>query len=181
MTFTVCFHGAESTGKSVLAQQLSRELGLPWVPEYGRAYCEERGTELTMDDLLAIAEGQAAATRAALSEQSPLLILDTDQLMTAAWAEMLFGHVPNALLSYPRADLYLRFAADVPWVADGTRFFGEDVERRRFADIAEGILNKALVRWIPVDGSWDDRAETVRKILRNAPALPTPWEPAEGS
>jgi nicotinamide riboside kinase len=94
---------------------------------------------------------------------------------------MLFGYVPNALLSYPRADLYLRFAADVPWVADGTRFFGEDAERRRFADIAEGILNKALVRWIPVDGSWDDRAETVRKILRNAPALPTPWEPAEGS
>ncbi|MFM5949399.1 MAG: AAA family ATPase, partial [Novosphingobium sp.] len=32
----ICFHGAESTGKSVLAETLGRELGLPWVPEYGR-------------------------------------------------------------------------------------------------------------------------------------------------
>ena len=52
MTFTVCFHGAESTGKSVLAERLSREQGLPWVPEYGRTYAEEHGTDFTMADLL---------------------------------------------------------------------------------------------------------------------------------
>ena len=33
----ICFHGAESTGKSVLAMKLNRELGVPWVPEFGRA------------------------------------------------------------------------------------------------------------------------------------------------
>lgn len=102
MTFTVCFHGAESTGKSVLAERLSRELRIPWVPEYGRTYAEEHGTDFAMGDLLAIAEGQAAITRAALAEQPPLLILDTDQLMTAAWAAMLFGEVPDALLAIPR-------------------------------------------------------------------------------
>ena len=64
MTFRLCFHGAESTGKSVLADKLSQELGVPWVPEYGRTYCEERGTDLVMDDLLAIAEGQQAAVDA---------------------------------------------------------------------------------------------------------------------
>jgi nicotinamide riboside kinase len=32
----VCFHGAESTGKSVLAGKLARELGCPLVGEYGR-------------------------------------------------------------------------------------------------------------------------------------------------
>jgi nicotinamide riboside kinase len=83
---TVCFHGAESTGKSVLADKLSRELGATWVPEYGRTYCEERGTDLDMADLLAIAEGQAAAVEAAMAPRPRLLILDTDQLMTAAWA-----------------------------------------------------------------------------------------------
>ena len=61
---TVCFHGAESTGKSVLANKLSREMGATWVPEYGRTYCEERGTDLDMADLLAIAEGQAVAAQA---------------------------------------------------------------------------------------------------------------------
>ena len=183
MTYTVCFHGAESTGKSVLAEQLSRELGLPWVPEYGRTYCEERGTDLTMDDLLAIAEGQAAATRAALAHRPAMLILDTDQLMTAAWAEMLFGEVPSALLSYPRADLYLRFAADVPWVADGTRFFGEDAQRRHFAELAQDILERTGVRWLPVEGTWEERTRTVGNILREGPLAPGPgsWSAAIGS
>lgn len=169
MTFTVCFHGAESTGKSVLAEQLSREFAIPWVPEYGRAYCEERGTDLTMADLLAIAEGQAEHTRAALAQHPPILILDTDQLMTAAWAEMLFGEVPAALLAYPKADLYLQFAADVPWVADGTRFFGTQAERMRFAGLAQDVLLQTGVRWLPVTGTWEDRARTVGNILRQGP------------
>jgi NadR type nicotinamide-nucleotide adenylyltransferase len=174
VTYTVCFHGAESTGKSVLAEQLSRELGVPWVPEYGRIYCEERGTDLTMDDLLAIAEGQAAATRAALAPRPALLILDTDQLMTAAWAEMLFGEVPDTLLSYPRADLYLRFAADVPWVADGTRFFGADAQREQFADLAQSVLERTGVRWLPVEGTWEERGRIVGNILREGPFAPGP-------
>lgn len=134
---TVCFHGAESTGKSVLADKLSRELGATWVPEYGRTYCEERGTDLAMADLLAIAEGQDLAVEAARSGNPRLL---TDQLMTAAWAEMLFGEVPHALMSYPKADLYLLFAPDVPWIDDGTRFFGKGPLRSRFAALAPHLL-----------------------------------------
>lgn len=183
MTYTVCFHGAESTGKSVLAEQLSRELGLPWVPEYGRTYCEEKGTDLTMADLLAIADGHAAATRAALAERPPLLVLDTDQLMTAAWAEMLFGQVPAALVTYPKADLYLHFAADVPWVADGTRFFGTDPERQRFGDLAQDMLVRTGVHWQPIGGSWEERFHTVGNILRDGPLEPGPgsWSTSAGS
>lgn len=162
---TVCLHGAESTGKSVLADRLSRELGLPWVPEYGRTYCEERGTDLTMDDLLAIAEGQHAAVEAALLAQPPVLLLDTDQLMTAAWAQMLFGHVPDALLAYPKADLYLLFEADVPWVDDGTRFFGKSPLRTRFAALAEEMLLRAEVPWRRVAGSWAEREAQVRGVI----------------
>jgi NadR type nicotinamide-nucleotide adenylyltransferase len=187
MTFTVCFHGAESTGKSVLAEQLSRELGLPWVPEYGRTYCEERGPELTMAltmaDLLAIAAGQATATRAALAKEPAILILDTDQLMTAAWAQMLFGEVPDALLSYPKADLYLCFAADVPWIADGTRLFGADPERQKFAELAEEMLVRSGVRRLPVGGTWDERARTSGNILRQGLLAPDPgsWSTLAGS
>lgn len=162
---TVCFHGAESTGKSVLAAQLSRELGCPWVPEYGRTYCEERGTDLAMDDLLAIAEGQQAAVTAAMVGNPPLVILDTDQLMTAAWAQMLFGAVPDALLGYPQADLYLLFEPDVPWVADGTRFFGSAAERARFAATAEAMLVRAGARFHRISGDWSERAARVRAAI----------------
>ncbi|MCC6926218.1 ATP-binding protein [Novosphingobium sp.] len=161
----ICFHGAESTGKSVMADKLSRELGATWVPEYGRTYCEERGTDLAMADLLAIAEGQDMAVRAALAGQPRLLLLDTDQLMTAAWAEMLFGEVPAALMGYPKADLYLLFSADVPWVDDGTRFFGKSPLRARFAALAEDMLVRAGVPWRRITGSWCEREQQVRAVI----------------
>lgn len=162
---TVCFHGTESTGKSVLADKLSHELGATCVPEYGRTYCEVCGTDLDMADLLAIAEGQAAAVEVAKASQPRLLILDTDQLMTAAWAEILFDEVPGTLLDYPKADLYLLFAADVPWIDDGTRFFGKAPLRNKFAGLAEDMLIRAGVPYSRITGSWAEREAQVRKVL----------------
>ena len=162
----LCFHGAESTGKSVLAARLAQDLGALWVPEFGRTYCEERGTDLSLDDLLAIAEGQESANRAAIAAGPELLIQDTDQLMTAAWAEMLFGTVPPSLLAYPKADLYLLFSADVPWVDDGTRFFGKGPLRTRFAALAEDMLLRAEVPWRRIGGTWQEREAQVRAIIR---------------
>ena len=165
---TICLHGAESTGKSVLAARL----GLPWVPEYGRTYCEERGTDLTMADLLTIAEGQAEENRKAMASAPPVLLLDTDQLMTAAWAAMLFGEVPDVLMGYPKADHYLLFSPDVPWRDDGTRFFGTDEARARFAALAEEMLVRAGVPFTRIGGSWDEREAQVRaEIERLIPSL----------
>lgn len=161
----ICFHGAESTGKSVLAARLSAELGCPWVPEYGRQYAEQHGTEFTMADLLTIAEGQNQAMQAQAACNPPLLILDTDPLMTAAWAEMLFGTVPDELLRYDKADLYLLFETDVPWVADGTRFFGGAQARAEFAALAEAMLVRAGVRFERIAGSWEDRETLVRGTI----------------
>ncbi|MYL97606.1 AAA family ATPase [Novosphingobium sp. FGD1] len=154
---TVCLHGAESTGKSVLCERFLVERGWPFVPEYGRFYCEENGTDLAMEDLLVIAEGQARANRHAMAGDPPVLLLDTDQLMTAAWAQMLFDEVPPRLLAYPKADLYLLFEPDVPWREDGTRFFGEDQPRARFAALSEEMLLRAGVPFVRITGSWDER------------------------
>lgn len=165
---TVCFHGAESTGKSVLAEQLHRTRGWVWVPEYGRAYAETHGTAFTLADLLAIAAGQEAARLAAAALDPPVLLLDTDPLMTAAWAEMLFGTAPAELLAYPKADRYLLFAADTPWQADGTRLFGTPESRARFAAVAEAMLVRTGVRWQRVSGDW---AERERQVLAAVQAL----------
>ncbi len=162
----ICFHGAESTGKSMLVQSLSGELGIPWVPEYGREYAESRGTDFTMADLLAIAEGQDAAMHAAAATAPPLLILDTDPLMTAAWAVMLFGDAPEVLFGYEKAELYLLFAPDVPWVDDNTRFFGTPQLRARFAAQAELMLQRAGVPYRTVEGDWAAREAQARAVLQ---------------
>ncbi|HUQ14203.1 MAG TPA: ATP-binding protein [Novosphingobium sp.] len=161
----ICLHGAESTGKSTLAARLAARFGCRWVPEYGREYCETRGIELAMADLLAIAAGQDAAMRAAAAEQPRLLILDTDPLMSAAWAEMLFGEVPGELLAYPKAEHYLLFAPDVPWRADGTRFFGEAGTRARFAGLARQMVERAGVSYTLIEGAWEAREEAAANAI----------------
>lgn len=162
---TICFHGAESTGKSVLAAKLAREFKCPWVPEYGRTYCEVRGTDLHMEDLSEIAEGQAMAIEVAQAGLSPLLIVDTDHLMTAAWAEMLFSEVPPELLGYPQADLYLLFTPDVPWIDDGTRFFGKGPLRSRFAALAEQMLVRSGATYRTISGTWSEREAAARTAI----------------
>lgn len=159
------FHGAESTGKSTLAARLGAELGCPVVPEYGREFAEAHGIDFTMADLLAIAREQDRRIREASAARPPLLLLDTDPLMTAAWAEMLFGDAPEELLGYPKADLYLLFAPDMPWIADGTRFFGSAEERARFAAIAEAVLVRAGVPYRAIGGDWGERERQARAAL----------------
>lgn len=161
----VCFHGAESTGKSVLARKLGAELACPVVPEFGRDYAEVRGTDFAMADLLAIARGQDRLMREAAAAQPRLLLLDTDPLMTAAWAEMLFGSSPDELRDYPKADQYLLFAPDTPWIPDGTRMFGTPAERARFAAIAEDVLVRAGVSYRTVAGDWSEREREVRQAI----------------
>ena len=165
----VCFHGAESTGKSSMAAKLAGE-GVPCVPEYGRDYAETRGTDFAMDDLLAMAAGQDALMKAAAAANPPLLILDTDPLMTAAWAEMLFGEIPDVLFDYEKAEHYLLFAADTPWFADGTRFFGKAPLRSRFAQLAEQVLVQTGVPYRTITGSWAEREDQALAAIESAMA-----------
>ncbi|GAA4817922.1 nicotinamide-nucleotide adenylyltransferase [Sphingosinicella ginsenosidimutans] len=156
---SICLHGVESTGKSVMSDRLARHFGTIWVPEYGRAHCETHGLELTEADLLLIGRAQAAMVEAARPLCDRRLIVDTDALMTAAWCEMLFDRIPEPLLAYPKADLYLLLEPDVEWVDDGTRFFGTPDRRARFAAICRRLLEEAGVTWVSIGGRWEDRFE----------------------
>jgi NadR type nicotinamide-nucleotide adenylyltransferase len=164
----VCFHGAESTGKSTLAKKLSQEFGCPLVAEYGRTYAETIGTNFRMDDLTAIAARQNRMMREACASRPQLIMLDTDPLMTATWAEMMFGHAPNVLMGYDKAELYLLFEPDVPFIEDGTRFFGDENERARFAALAEDMLVRAGVGFVRIGGRWDKREEKARAAITSA-------------
>lgn len=155
---TICLHGPESTGKSTVAPRLADALGGQWVPEYGRSYTEANGTVWTMADLIAIAEGHDAATLAAVAAGPLPVILDTDPLMTEAWAEMLYGRHDAWFDRWDNlADFYLLFDIDLPWVADGTRMFGTPALRQRFFDLSRAILDRRGVRWATVSGEGEAR------------------------
>jgi HTH-type transcriptional repressor of NAD biosynthesis genes len=162
---TICLHGAESTGKSTLAAQLADELGTHWVPEYGRSHCEVYRDPLTRDDLLLIGRAQQAMAQAAARWAGPVLLLDTDALMTAAWTEMLLGERPQELMNAAKADLYLLLEPDLPWVDDGTRFFSDPADRARFAMIVEQVLVDAGVRFERIGGAGDQRLAAARAAI----------------
>ncbi len=156
---SICLHGPESTGKTTLARALADHFDTIWVPEYGRLHCETHGLDLAMDDLLEIGRVQSAMIAAALPWCNRRLIVDTDALMTAAWADMLFGTVPDALTAAPKADLYLLLEPDVAWVDDGTRFFGDTERRAQFAAAGEKMLARAGANYVRIGGSWAERQE----------------------
>lgn len=162
---TVCLHGAESTGKTTLAAALAAATGALTVGEYGRSHCEAHREPLTRDDLLLIGRAQQAMIAAATPWCGPLLIADTDALMTAAWCEMLLGERPQELMDADKCDLYLLLEPDLPWVDDGTRFFADPAERHRFARIVEQVLIDAGVPFARIAGAGPDRLAAARAAL----------------
>jgi NadR type nicotinamide-nucleotide adenylyltransferase len=158
MPRTICLHGPESTGKSTMAPRLARHFDTVFVAEFGRTYCEQYGTDLTMADLVMIAQAQDLKGRAALAGGASPLILDTDPLMSAVWADMMFGRRDPWFDRWDNvADLYLLFDIDLPWEADGTRMFGSLADRRRFFDLSRRELDRRGVRWEPVGGTGSHR------------------------
>ena len=158
MTRHICLHGAESTGKSTLAPRLARALGGVVVPEYGRAYCEEHGTDIEMHDLVVIAQTHEKMTAGAKSRAREWLILDTDPVMTTVWADMMFGRRDPWFDRYAdTADIYLLLDIDLPFVDDGLRVYAKAEERRHFFELCKAELDNRAVRYALIQGEGEAR------------------------
>jgi HTH-type transcriptional repressor of NAD biosynthesis genes len=161
----VCLHGSESTGKSTLAAALASHYHTVAVGEYGRSHCEVYKDELTASDLQLIADAQQAMIDAAAPWAGPLLLIDTDALMTAAWCEMLLGKRPEAMMQCKRADLYLLMEPDIAWIDDGTRFFSDEARRMQFIRIVEQVLIDADVPIVRISGLPEQREALAREAI----------------
>jgi NadR type nicotinamide-nucleotide adenylyltransferase len=161
---TICLHGPESTGKSSMATLLAAHFDCEIVPEYGRAYCEEHGTDSSMHDLVVIGQ-RTAAMDASAQERARRgggshLILDTDPVMTAVWAEMMHGRQDPWFARFDAyADIYLLLDIDLAWVDDGLRFYGQTEDRQHFFDLSRRELEKRNVRWALISGDGEPRFE----------------------
>jgi NadR type nicotinamide-nucleotide adenylyltransferase len=170
---SICLHGPESTGKSSMAPRLARHFDSACIAEFGRTYCERYGTDLNMADLLAIAHGHDRKACDAVARGPYPVILDTDPLMSAVWADMLFGRRDPWFDRWTNtADLYLLFDIDLPWIEDGTRMFGSERDRARFFDLSRRELERRGVRWELVSGAEDQRyLNALAAIRRHAGAV----------
>ncbi|OYY67549.1 AAA family ATPase [Sphingomonas sp. 28-63-12] len=169
----ICLHGPESTGKSTMLAPLAARLSAAIVPEYGRDFAEAHGTDFSMADLVTIARTHDAMTGAAVASGARCVLLDTDPLMTAVWADMLFGRRDPWFDAWQGvADLYLLLDIDLPWIEDGTRMFGSTIARQRFFDLSRAELERRGVAWALVGGQGRDRLDNALAAIAAAGIAP---------
>ncbi|MBK5256119.1 MAG: AAA family ATPase [Vicinamibacteria bacterium] len=176
--------GAESTGKTTLAQRLAEYFKTEWVPEFGREHWERklaaRGVQdpppqWTKDEFLEIAAEQQSRENAAARRANRVLFCDTNAFATGTWHERYQRDRDprvDAIGACDRVDLYLQTGPDVPFVQDGFRD-GELIRNwmdRRFAEqLAVGTAPVARL-----DGPYETRFEralgAVSRLLEEAGA-----------
>ena len=172
----ICLHGPESTGKSTLATRLAAHLHCEVVPEYGRAYCEGHGTDISMAELVHIAQVQADMNAAAAGRARELgaahVLFDTDPLITEVWAQMMFGQsLTEASDAWfagftDYADQYLLLDIDLPFVDDGLRVYAGAAERAHFFALCEAELEARGVAYALVRGEGEARFEAALAAIK---------------
>ena len=161
--------GAESTGKSTLAQALARRYGTLWVPEYLREFVEVNARVPREDDQLGIARTQRVREEAlALDARTTgLLFCDTTPLMTAVYSRIYWGRVPADLLALEAAHDYawtLVAAPDLPWVPDGLQRESEEVRQRVHAQLL-AVLEARRIPFTLLAGDLDARLRQAEAVL----------------
>ena len=170
---TVCLHGPESTGKTTLARALATHFRAVMVPEFGRLYCEIFGNDCDLEDLRAIRSGHDLLAAAGRRKAGNLLILDTDAVMTAVWADILLGSRPADLDTVnDAADFYLLCDIDLPFKADTIRYFPEQSARQTMFEKTRVELELRHLPFFVVRGDGDARlAAAVGAITQRFPEL----------
>lgn len=128
--------GAESTGKTTLAQALAARLAadtgrrVAWVPEVLRTWCEHAGRTPLAHEQASILRAQHDSIAAAATAHD-IVVCDTTGLMTAVYSRLLFDDRSlderAAQLHCRRVSSTLLTAIDLPWVSDGLQRDGPQV------------------------------------------------------
>ena len=165
--------GAESTGKSQLANELAAQMrtsgqSAQAVSEYLREWCERESRTPQQGEQAHIAQIQQERIEAATA-QTNWLLADTTPLMTAVYSEFIFQDtsLTEAALRYQKSfDLTLLTGLDMPWQADGIQRDGEHVRAPVDALLREK-LQSAGIAFEVIYGTGEQRTmHALRAIAR---------------
>lgn len=160
--------GAESSGKTTLAKDLSMALGYILVEEQSRDYLNNLTRPYQQDDLAQISELQFNAINNALVKGH--VVSDTDLLTQKIWGlekynkadEFTDKHYPTQL-----PDLYIVCSPDIPWEPDPLRENQHDRDRLFMRYLK--VLETLKVPFTIVKGSESERLNQalvfIRKII----------------
>jgi NadR type nicotinamide-nucleotide adenylyltransferase len=160
----VCLLGAESTGKSTLAEALAQHFETVWNPEYGRPYTQlgrPAGAPWTSWEFTHIARIHCWYEDFLAKLANRVLFTDTDAFTTALFHEVYLGTPTTSFegLVERRYDLFVVCGLDVPWRHDGIREFEE--QRRWMHDRYLDRARESGSPWLLTEGGLEERVRRV--------------------
>jgi HTH-type transcriptional repressor of NAD biosynthesis genes len=159
----IVLFGAESTGKTALAQLLAARFSEPWSPEFVREFWEAHRGVITAADLDAIGRGQLAAEATAVARARRAVFHDTELLTCVLWDDLLF---PGACPSWVRAEaerrardvaLWLLCDTDLPWSPDPQRCFPDAAGRAMCRQLWREALVTRGLPFVDIQGRGPER------------------------
>jgi nicotinamide riboside kinase len=185
-TLVVAVVGAESTGKTTLAQALGARLARPdrrvaVVGEFLREFCDRHGRTPRIDEQAGIAAEQTRRIAQAAASHD-IVVADTTALMVAVYSVQVFGDhslLAAAAQAHAVCDLTLLTALDLPWQADGHQRDGPQV-RAPVDALLRAALRDAGLGHAVVAGSGEARTQAalaaVERALAPRPAAGPRWQ-----
>lgn len=172
----VVLFGPESTGKTTLSKELAAYYNTNWVPEYARAYLQDKWDKEAKPcephDLIPIAIGQIDSENMLTDSSKELLICDTDLLETKVYSEAYYlGFCDPLLEKYALLnsyDLYLLTSIDIPWEKDDLR--DKPLEREKMFQHFRNSLEENGKEYLILQGNKEKRRKTaitaIDKLLK---------------
>ena len=163
----IAITGPESTGKSILAEQLANHYHTVWVPEFARSYIDKLDKPYVAQDILTIAKGQLYYEQQLLKKANHVLFCDTELIVTKIWSEVKYGYCDPWILEnidQNRYYLFLLCDIDLPWIDDPQREHPH--LREKLYDLYFQELTKRKFPFRIVSGIGDLRLENaIRSIV----------------
>lgn len=180
LALRVVLVGAESTGKTTLAENLAARLRLrgkalsrtEWVAEVGRETSEQKLRALgdhasfeevvwTTPDFVSIAAAQRTREASAAREGGPVIVCDTDAFATGVWHERYLHRRSAEVEANGDAAPYhlylLTHPDDVPFVQDGLRT--DDGVRHSMTQTFADRLDERGLHWRWIRGARRERED----------------------
>jgi nicotinamide riboside kinase/VanZ family protein len=162
----VCFYGPESTGKSTLAKHFANLYKTEFVPEVAREIVTSNS--FSLDDIIATGKAQTERVIQKTKEANRILFCDTDLITTQIYSQHYLQAMPPILFELEKQvnyEHYLLFDIDTPWVADGMRDLGSDIDRTKMFKIFKSELEKRTLSYTIVRGNYREREKQVKIII----------------
>jgi HTH-type transcriptional regulator, transcriptional repressor of NAD biosynthesis genes len=166
----VVFLGAPSTGKTTIAEEMSKQFNTVWMPEFGREYWEKHNINrrLSLNQLVEIAEGHLEREEALLSQSNKFLFVDTNAITTYIFSLYYHGEVALRLKDLAveasiRYDIVFVCDIDIPYSDTWDR--SGEVNRQAFHKQIVADLISRKIPYFLLQGDLQRRVNYVSTIL----------------